>query len=298
MNESIVEKIGELKKKRRALILAHNYQLPEVQDMADFSGDSLELSRKGSASDAEVIVFCGVRFMAETAAILSPEKTVILPDADAGCPMADMADAAGVKEMKAKHAGAKVVCYVNSTAEVKAVSDICCTSANAVSIVKSIEGDVIFIPDRYLGMFAASRTGRTLHTWPGYCPTHQRILPYDIEAARKAHPGCTVIVHPECRPDVAQLADEVLSTGGMVRFAKDTDANVIIVGTETGMLHRLRSENPDKTFIPATETAVCPDMKKCTLEKVLASLETLEPKITIPETVRENARRALLPLLD
>ena len=297
MNDEIKGKILELKQKRGALILAHNYQRPEVQDIADFAGDSLDLARKAAATDAGVIVFCGVHFMAETAAILSPEKTVLLPDTESGCPMADMADAGAVEAMKRKHPGAKVVCYVNSTAEVKASSDSCCTSANAVAIVSAIKEDVIFVPDRYLGTFAASRTGKTLHLWPGYCPTHLRILPYDIEEGRRNHPGCVVMVHPECRPEVTALADHVLSTGQMARFAMQSEAATFVIGTEVGLLHRLRKENPSKTFIPATDAATCPNMKRITLEKILASLETLGPVVTVPEEIRRRAYNALLPLL-
>jgi quinolinate synthase len=297
MSPTIAERIRELARKRNAVILAHNYQLPEVQDIADFAGDSLELARKAAATDAGVVVFCGVHFMAETAAILSPQKTVLLPDPSAGCPMADMADAEGLRAMKGRHPGARVVCYVNSTAAVKAESDLCCTSANAVDVVSSAGGEVIFVPDRYLGSFAAERTGRRVRLWPGYCPTHLRILPYDIEEGRRANPGCAVMVHPECRPEVRHLADAVLSTGQMARFARESQATVFLVGTEVGLLHRLRKENPGKVFVPATETAVCPDMKKCTLEKILASLETLSPRVAVPEEIRLRAARALQPLL-
>jgi quinolinate synthase len=297
MNEAVVEKIRELKEKRNAVILAHNYQIGEVQDLADFAGDSLDLARRAAETDAEVVIFCGVHFMAETSAILSPDKIVILPDPAAGCPMADMADAESVRRMKAKYPGAKVVCYVNSTAEVKAESDLCCTSANAVDMVSSVDGEIIFVPDRYLAAFAASRTGRKMHFWPGYCPTHQRILPYDIEEGRRRHPGCVVMVHPESRPEVTDLAYQVLSTGGMVRFARESHATTFVVGTETGLLHRLRKENPGKTFLPATDAALCPTMKMNTPEKILRALETLEPRITVPEPVRDRALAALLPLL-
>jgi len=297
MSPTIAERIRELARKRNAVILAHNYQLPEVQDIADFAGDSLELARKAAATDAGVVVFCGVHFMAETAAILSPGKTVLLPDPSAGCPMADMADAEGLRAMKGRHPGARVVCYVNSTAEVKAESDLCCTSANAVDVVSSADGEVIFVPDQYLGSFAAERTGRRVHLWPGYCPTHLRILPYDIEEGRRAHPGCAVMVHPECRPEVRNLADAVLSTGQMARFARESQAAVYLVGTEVGLLHRLRKENPGKLFVPATETAWCPNMKKVTLEKILESLETLSPRVAVPEEIRLRAARALQPLL-
>jgi quinolinate synthase len=297
MSPTIAERIRELARRRNAVILAHNYQLPEVQDIADFAGDSLELARKAAATDAGVVVFCGVHFMAETAAILSPEKTVLLPDPSAGCPMADMADAPGLREMKGRHPGARVVCYVNSTAEVKAESDLCCTSANAVDVVSSVDGEVIFVPDQYLGSFAAERTGRRVHLWPGYCPTHLRILPYDIQEGRRALPGCAVMVHPECRPEVRRLADAVLSTGQMARFARESQATVFLVGTEVGLLHRLRKENPGKVFVPATETASCPNMKKATLEKILESLETLSPRVAVPEEIRLRAARALQPLL-
>jgi len=297
MKEKIIEKIFELKEKHRAVILAHNYQLPEVQDIADFVGDSLELSRKAAESNAEVIVFCGVHFMAETASILSPRKKVILPDSSAGCPMADMIDAKGLEIMKNKYPQAKVVCYVNSTAEVKAMSDVCCTSANAVKIVSEIDSEIIFVPDQYLGTFASSRTGKKIHLWPGYCPTHIKITPSDIEEGRRKNPGCIVMVHPECRPEVTHLADEVLSTGGMLRFASASDAKKFLVGTEIGILHRLKKENPDKEFIPATESAICPNMKKITLEKILSSLENLAPQILVLEPVRSMAYRALLPLL-
>jgi quinolinate synthase len=298
MQERIIEKIRELKQERNALILAHNYQIPEVQDHADFAGDSLELARKAAATGAEVVIFCGVHFMAETAAILSPDKTVILPDLEAGCPMADMADAEGVDRMKAQHPGAKVVTYVNSTAAVKAESDLSCTSANAVDVVSSVKEDVIFVPDRCLGTFAAAKTGKRIHLWPGYCPTHMQILPGHIEEGRRRHPGCVVMVHPECKPEVTSLADEVLSTGQMARFALKSDATTFVVGTEIGLLHRLRKENPGKRFYPATEDAVCPDMKKCTLENILSSLQTLEPRVKVAEDIRKRAFGALRNLLD
>ncbi len=297
MENEIRERILELKCRRGAVILAHNYQRPEVQEIADFTGDSLDLSRKAAQTDAQVIVFCGVHFMAETAAILSPEKAVILPDIEAGCPMADMIDATGVESMKKKYPGARVVCYVNSSAAVKAVSDVCCTSANAVETVSAIDEEIIFVPDRYLGLFTATRTGKTLHLWPGYCPTHLQILPTDIEAARSNHPGSIVMVHPECRPEVTALADHVFSTGQMIRFARQSQDSIFIVGTEIGILHRLRRENPGKTFLPASRTAVCPNMKRITLEKILASLESLQPVIEVPEEIRRRAHRALVPLL-
>ncbi len=292
-------KIEELKKKRHAVILAHNYQLPEVQDIADFSGDSLELSRKAAATDADVIVFCGVHFMAETAAILSPQKTVLLPDENAGCPMADMIVAEDVIELRREHPDAVVVCYVNSSAAVKAVSDVCCTSANAVDIVNRIPDDreIIFIPDQYLGRHAERITGREIITFHGYCPTHVRLLPEHVDNARKQYPGAPVIVHPESRPDVCELADDVLSTGGMVRFAAQTDAKQVVVGTETGLLHRLSQENPDKEFIPLLKRAVCPNMKMITLEKIAWALEELQHKVEVTGEDAQKAKKAILAML-
>ncbi|MHB8771239.1 MAG: quinolinate synthase NadA [Syntrophales bacterium] len=297
----IVEKIAKLKQERRAVILAHNYQIAEVQDVADFVGDSLELSIKASQTDAEVIVFCGVHFMAETAKILSPRKTVLLPDENAGCPMADMITAEQLAGLKAEHPGAKVLCYVNTSAEVKAQCDLCCTSANAVRMVEEVLKDapeIIFIPDKYLAAFVARKTGREFITWQGFCPTHARILPEHIEAARARHPGAAVMVHPECRPEVAALADIVISTGGMSRFAKETPAREIIVGTEPGIIHRLRKEVPDKIFHPVSEFVSCPNMKKTTLEKVLWSLEDMTHRIEVAEDIAARARRSIEAMLN
>ncbi len=286
-------RIEVLKKDREAVILAHNYQIPEVQDLADFCGDSLELARKAKESDAEVIVFCGVHFMAETAAILSPDKTVLLPDEDAGCPMADMATAADLARMKEEHPGAAVVCYVNSTAEVKARSDVCCTSSNAVEVVSRFDEsrEVIFVPDRYLGAHVERETGRKLTLWPGYCPTHARLSSEHVADARNRYPGAPVIVHPESRTDVCLAADEVLSTGGMVKFAREAGAKRIVVGTETGLLHRLKKENPGVEFIPLSDGAVCPNMKLITPEKIMWALEDMEPRISVDP---EIARKALV----
>lgn len=297
----IVERIAELKRERRAVIIAHNYQIPEVQDIADFVGDSLELSIKAAGTDAEVIVFCGVYFMAETAKILSPDKTVLLPDKDAGCPMADMIDAGQLRALKAEHPAAKVLCYVNTSAEVKAECDLCCTSANAVRMVEEVLGDapeIIFVPDRYLAAFVAGKTGRSFITWPGFCPTHARILPEHITAARALHPGAVVMVHPECRPEVAALADTVVSTGGMSRYAAETPAREIIVGTEPGMIHRLQKENPGKVFHPVAAPIACPNMRKTTLEKVLWSLEGMSHRIEVPEATAVRARRAIEAMLN
>jgi quinolinate synthase len=296
----LLKKIDELKARRRAIILAHNYQLPEVQDAADFTGDSLELARKAKDVGADVIVFCGVHFMAETAAILSPGKAVLLPDLTAGCPMADMATAGDVAALKEKHPGAAVVTYVNSTAAVKAVSDVCCTSANAVDIVSRFpaEREVIFVPDKYLGGHVERALGRELILWPGYCPTHARLLPEHVARARALHPGAPILVHPECRGEVSAAADAVLSTGGMVRFARETSAATVVVGTETGMLHRLQKENPNVRFVPLLASAVCPNMKKTDLESVIWALEDMEPRIAVPEDVASRARIAVERMLE
>ena len=296
---TLLARLHELKARRNAVILAHNYQLPEVQDAADFTGDSLELSRTARDCAADVIVFCGVHFMAETAAILAPGKTVLLPEPAAGCPMADMADAGDVARLRAEHPGAAVVTYVNSTAAVKAVSDVCCTSANAVEIVARFPASrqVVFVPDKYLGGHVARALGRELVLWPGFCPTHARLTAEHVAAARAAHPGAPVLVHPECRPEVSAAADAVLSTGGMVRFARETAAETVVVGTEVGMLHRLRAENPRARFVPLSANAVCENMKKIDLEKIVRSLEALAPRITVPEEVAGPAREAVARML-
>jgi quinolinate synthase len=299
INSELTAKILKLKKERQAVILVHNYQLGEVQDIADFIGDSLELSQNAAKTDARVIVFCGVHFMAETASILCPDKTVLLPDPHAGCPMADMITAAQLKEKKKELPGAAVVCYVNSTAEVKAESDVCCTSANAVKVVQSLTSrEILFVPDQYLGQYVASKTDKKITFWPGYCPTHARIRPEDILRAKAEHPGAIVMVHPECRPETAALADEVLSTGGMLRFVRSTSAREIIVGTEVGLIYRLKKECPGKIFIPISEQAVCPRMKLITLEKILWSLEEMAPEVKIPEATRSLAWRAVDRMLE
>jgi len=292
---SIQDRIRELARCRKAVILAHNYQLPEIQDVADFCGDSLELSRKAAATDAETIVFCGVYFMAETAAILSPSKCVLIPDPQAGCPMVDMAPVEAVRALKAKHPGAIVVTYVNSSAAVKAESDICCTSANAAKIVAELPAGatILFVPDQNLGHYVQQVTGRPMILYPGCCPTHARLTPDDIRAARQAHPGAPVMIHPECRPETVALADAVLSTSGMLRYARETPVDAFIVATETGMLHRLRKENPGKTFHPASDLLICPNMKRITIEKVLWSLEDLTHVVSVPEPTRLAALRAV-----
>ena len=300
MAESLVDKIHKLRRERNAIILAHNYQRAEVQDIADYVGDSLGLSIQASKTKADVIVFCGVHFMAETAAIISPDKKVIMPDANAGCPMADMIDVPRLLNLKAEYPKAKVVCYVNSSAEIKAESDICCTSANAVKVVQSIKdaNEIIFVPDKYLGSYVASKVkDKKLILWQGFCPTHANILPEHILAAKKLHPAAKVIVHPECRPETIALADAALSTEGMLKFAKETEAKEIIVATETGMIYRLQKENPGKVFYPAFDRAICPNMKLTTLEKVLWSLEDLKTEVKVPKEIADRARLSIEKML-
>ena len=295
---SLTERILKLKRERNAVILAHNYQPGEVQDIADFVGDSLELSRKAAQTTAGVIVFCGVHFMAETAAILCPDMTVLLPDEHAGCPMADMITAEQLRQKKKELPGATVACYVNSTAEVKAESDICVTSANAVKVIGSLDNDeVLFVPDQYLADYVATQTNKKIHFWPGYCPTHIRIQPGDITTLKKENPRAIAVVHPECRPEVIAVADEVLSTGGMIRCARREDVREMIIGTELGIIHRLKKENPGKRFIPVSERAVCPNMKLITLEKVLWSLEEMAPQVKVPEAIRLRAKAAVDKML-
>ena len=269
--QSLNEKIQKLKKDRHAVIVAHNYQLPEVQDIADYRADSLELSRIAAKTDAKVIVFCGVYFMAETASILSPDKTVIMPDKNAGCPMANMITVEDLRELKSRHPRAAVVGYVNTSAEVKTEVDICCTSTNAAKVVSSLKDaeEIIFIPDKYLADFVSKKTGKMLISWDGYCPTHVKILPEDIIRSVRLHPKAKVIAHPECRPEVIALADEALSTGKTCEYVKKSEAKEFVIATEVGLVYRLQKDNPEKKFYPASELAVCPNMKRTTLEKVL-----------------------------
>ena len=297
--EELREKIVKLKEQREAVILAHNYQLGEVQDIADFVGDSLDLSRKASQTNAKVIVFCGVHFMAETASLLSPEKIVLLPDENAGCPMADMVTAEDLRKKKEHSPGASVICYINSTAAVKAESDICCTSGNALKVVSTLpEGEpFIFVPDKYLGSYVSGKSGREVILWPGYCPTHQRILAKDILKLREEYPGAKVLVHPECSSEVVALADEALGTGGMLRFAKEDRAEEFIIGTEIGLIYRMRKENPSKRFIPASEQAICPNMKLINLEKILWSLEEMSFQVSVPDTLRDRAKETVEKML-
>jgi len=293
--DSLLERIARLKADRRAVILAHNYQMPEIQDAADFVGDSLELSRRAAAlQGAEVIVFCGVHFMAETAAILSPGRTVLIPDPKAGCPMADMITAEQMIRWKAAHPGLPAVCYVNTSAAVKAECDVCCTSANSVAIVNSVAGrEVLFAPDKNLAAWTASQTAKTIIPWDGYCHVHDNIRVQDVREARRRHPQAEGWAHPDCRPEVIALADKTLSTGGMVREARTTAAGDIILATEANMVHRLAKDNPGKRFFPAHELALCANMRKITLAKVAAALETMTSRVVVPPEIAARARVAI-----
>ena len=294
-NHVMIERINALKKERGAVILAHNYELAEVQDIADYTGDSLELSIRAAETQAKVILFCGVSFMAETAKVLSPDKTVLIPAPHAGCAMADMVDAAGLAALKNQHPGAMVVTYVNSTAEVKALSDICVTSANAEKIVAQISADreIIFVPDMNLGRNIMNKTGRKMIFWQGFCPTHRRITNTEIERRKKEFPNALVLAHPECNPEIAPLVDEFLSTGGICKFVKQSDRKEFIIVTEIGIMHRLQKENPDKVLIPGSAQAVCPWMKLIRLADVLNSLEKMEHEVKLPADL---IARAALPI--
>ncbi len=292
-------RIKQLKNERNAIILAHNYQRADVQDIADFVGDSFGLSQKAVASGADVIVFCGVDFMAESAAVLNPEKTVLMPELSAQCPMAAMITPEALRLEKEKNPGAAVVCYVNTSAAVKAESDICCTSANAIKVVNSLkESEIIFVPDRNLALYVAAHTEKKIIPWNGYCPTHHLILPGDILLEKEEHPEAEILVHPECRPEVVALADKVLSTSGMLKYAAQSSSKEFIIGTEIGLLHRLSKENPDKRFIPATRYAVCSNMKMNTLSSIIRALEKNEHVITVPENIRVKAKLALDRMLE
>ena len=296
--EEMFKEIRRLAEERDALLLAHNYQRDEIQAVADITGDSLALSLEAARTERKVIVFCGVHFMAESAAILAPEKIVLLPRPDAGCPMADMVTAEGLREMKARLPGRPVVTYVNSSAAVKAESDICCTSANAVKVVNSLDADeVILVPDRNLGRYIAAKTDKKCHFWEGYCPTHDRLTVAEVKQALAEHPDALFMAHPECTPEVLALAHHICSTTGMYDFAKSNSAKTFIVGTEAGILYRLRLENPDKEFILPSRRLICPNMKLTALEDVLKSLQTLSPRVTVPDEVREKARVALERML-
>jgi quinolinate synthase len=291
--------IRQLLRDRNGVLLAHNYQRDEVQEIADITGDSLGLSQEAAKTAADVIVFCGVHFMAESAAILSPAKTVLLPREDAGCPMADMITGSDLAAYRSEHPDAVVVTYVNSSAEVKALSDICCTSGNAVNVVRSIppEREIFMVPDRNLAHYVRKASGRELTWWDGYCPTHERLTVAAVVKARQAHPGALLLVHPECPPEVVEMADAVLSTAGMHGFCQRSPAKEFIVGTEMGILYRLRRENPAKRFHIASRTLICPNMKLTTLEDVRDALASMSPVIRVPEAIRVRAKSALDAML-
>jgi quinolinate synthase len=294
-----VEKINELRNKHNAIILAHNYQLPEIQDIADFLGDSLDLAKKATKTDAENIIFCGVDFMAESAKILNPDKNVIHPDITAECPMANTVKTNELLNLKKKYPGSEIVSYINTKVETKAISDICCTSANGINVVESLTTDkIIFVPDKNLGAYIQEHVkDKELIIWPGVCPTHHRIRKNEIFKLKQAHPKAKILVHPECRPEVIDISDYALSTNGMINHAKESDANEFIIGTEKELCYRLKKEIPDKIFYPI-KTAICPNMKKITFEKVLNSLESLEPKIEIPEMLMEKAKVPLKKMME
>jgi quinolinate synthase len=297
--EEMKTEVRALLKEKNAIMLAHNYQRDEVQETADLTGDSLGLSQAAARSEAGVIVFCGVHFMAESAAILSPEKTVILPRLDAGCPMADMITPDDLMEEKKKRPGVPVVAYVNTTAGVKALSDICCTSANAVRVVDSVDAESVYmVPDRNLAHYISRGVEKKMEWWDGFCPTHQNLTTEEVIKAKETNPGAIFVCHPECRPEVVDLADHVCSTSGMYKYAGEVDAKTIIVGTEMGILWRLRKENPEKRFILPSRSLICPNMKLITLEDVLESLREMKNVVTVPEDIRVRAKAALDKMLE
>ena len=297
--KSIQHQIDELRNERFAVILAHNYVLGEVQDIADFVGDSLELSIKAKNAAAPVIVFCGVSFMAETAKILSPNSIVLHPVPSAGCPMADMAPAEAVRKYKQEYPDTVLVAYVNSTAAVKAEVDVCCTSANAERIIRSIPADreIMFLPDQNLGANISRKLGRSMRLWPGFCPTHNRIMPEQAMKIRREYPKAVLLVHPECSPAVVDCADEALSTGGMLRYVRESNATQFIIGTECGILHRMKKENPGKELIPLEPLPSCPNMKKITLESVLDSLENMKFEVKLDPALMNRARKPIERML-
>lgn len=289
------DRIKKLKQDKNAVILAHNYEPPEIQDIADLTGDSLELSRQAADTTAEVIVFCGVHFMAETAAILNPEKTVLLPNPDAGCPMADMITARDVRTVKEQHPGAPIISYVNSSAAVKAESTICCTSANCVQVVESFKSaDTVYMaPDKNLALYAARHSDKHILHWDGYCPIHNGLTAETVRRQKDRHPDALFLAHPECPPEILDMADLVTSTSGMLRFVSESEHRSFIIGTEAGILYPMQKQNPDKQFFPASEQMLCPDMKKISLVDVISSLETLQPRITVAEEIRVKALTAV-----
>lgn len=299
MTKEIKDQIEILKEKHNAVILVHNYQIPEVQDIADLLGDSLDLAKKAQKTDAENIIFCGVNFMAESAKILNPDKNVIIPDINAVCPMAEMVDSDKLTKLKNDHPDAEIVSYINTTAEIKAISDICCTSSNGVNVVKSVSSKkIIFVPDKNLGAYIKRFiTDKEIILWPGMCPTHHKIHEDEILNLKKKHPKAEILVHPECRPKIIDIADHALSTNGMVNHSKKSETSEFIIGTEKDMCYRLEKENPNKIFYPV-KSAICPNMKKITLEKVLNSLETLEPKISLSDEIMKKAKKPLQKMME
>jgi len=293
------EKIRHLLKEKKAILLAHNYQPPEIQDLADLCGDSLELSIKAAQTDAQVILFCGVLFMAETASILSPDKTVLLPRKDAGCPMADMVTPGQLKAKLEKLPPMPVVTYVNSSASVKALSTICCTSANAIDVVDSLEEDeLLMVPDRNLAMYTASNTKKKIHLWEGCCPVHEGLTTEACIKVKDKYPNAVFMAHPECRPEVLELADVVTSTSGMIRYAAESEKKAFIVGTEVGLIYALQKANSGKKFYPASAGMECIDMKRITIEDVARSLEFMEGEVKVPENIRQPALRAVQRMID
>jgi quinolinate synthase len=299
MNDNIRKKIKQLAKEKNAIILAHNYEPPGIQDIADLCGDSLELSIKASQTSADIIVFCGVKFMAETASILSPHKTVLLPCLDAGCPMADMVTPEALKPWIAKNPSMPIVTYVNSTAAVKALTSVCCTSANVIKVANSInENELLMVPDRNLATYAATQTNKTIHKWDGFCPFHDALTPEQVIKQKQAYPDALFMAHPECRAEVLELADVIASTSGMINIAKKSESTSFIVGTEIGLLYPLQKANPGKTFYPASTAMECVDMKKITLADVLDSLENLNGEVKVPEDIRVPALASVQRMIE
>lgn len=299
MIENTIAEINKLRISKKAIILSHNYQIPEIQDIADIVGDSLELSRTAADTDAEIIVFCGVNFMAETAKILSPQKTVILPDKRSGCPLADMVTPDDIKKLRQENPQAEVVCYINTSAEVKAECDICCTSSSAVDIVNSVSSDtVIFLPDRNLGNYVSKHTKKKMIIWNGYCPTHENLKVNDVLELKKLYPNAKFVAHPECTEDVLKLTDKIASTSGIIKYINTEPSKDFIIGTETAILHRLKKENPEKNFIPASRKMFCPNMKYNNLESLYESLLNEEPEIEVPEKIRQKAYITIKKMLD
>lgn len=293
------QQIRDLAKTKKAIILAHNYQSPQIQDVADLCGDSLEMSIKAAATDADIIVCCGVRFMAETAAILCPEKTVLMPNPDAGCPMADMVTPEALVRRKEELGGIPVITYVNSTAAVKAVSDICCTSANVIQVVNALKADeVLMTPDRNLAMYAAANTDKKVHLWEGYCPFHNDLSVETVKAKKAAHPNALFVAHPECTPQVLELADSIESTSGMIRFVGQSSADQFIIGTETGLLHPISKAYPEKTFFPVSDKLLCADMKKTRLQDIWDCLENMSGQVTIEDSIRIKAMDAVKKMIN